>query len=173
MELWGAALYGDPCRECRFDWAVTPASAVSFVEGAAAEVRRRVAGATGSERRPGAGWSVAEYVSHVADNLRNWAERVQAARLGGSPEVVGYDPDVLAQARRYEAIPLAVAVWSLEHSCQSWSRVLRDAVSEGVVLVHETRGAQRGEDVARNNCHDVWHHLWDIDQILGDPVARS
>jgi hypothetical protein len=35
-----------------------------------------------------------------------------------------------------------------------------------VVLQHATRGAQRAEDVARNNAHDAHHHLWDIDRIL-------
>jgi hypothetical protein len=40
------------------------------------------------------------------------------------------------------------------------------AVPGGVVLQHATRGAQRAEDVARNNAHDAHHHLWDIDRIL-------
>jgi hypothetical protein len=35
-----------------------------------------------------------------------------------------------------------------------------------VVLQHATRGAQRAEDVARNNAHDAHHHLWDIDRTL-------
>jgi hypothetical protein len=34
------------------------------------------------------------------------------------------------------------------------------------VLRHATRGAQRAEDVARNNAHDAHHHLWDIDRTL-------
>jgi hypothetical protein len=40
------------------------------------------------------------------------------------------------------------------------------ALASGVVLQHAARGAQRAEDVARNNAHDAHHHLWDIDRIL-------
>jgi hypothetical protein len=40
------------------------------------------------------------------------------------------------------------------------------ALARAVVLWHATRGAQRAEDVARNNAHDAHHHLWDIDRTL-------
>jgi hypothetical protein len=49
------------------------------------------------------------------------------------------------------------------------TRRLRQAAGgrhRGVVLQHATRGAQRAEDVARNNAHDAHHHLWDIDRTL-------
>ena len=78
----------------------------------------------------------------------------------------GYDPDDLALARRYETLPLAAALWSTGKAIDAWVSVLPAAVSEGIVLEHETRGTQRAEDVARNNCHDAQHHLWDISQIL-------
>lgn len=92
--------------------------------------------ATGLERLDG--WSVAEDVCHVGDNLRQWAERVQASRLAHSPEVTGYDPDWLAQARNYAAIPLPVAIWSLRLGAEVWCTVLNDA----------------------------YHHLWDVNRIL-------
>ncbi|MFC3987986.1 hypothetical protein [Actinoplanes siamensis] len=37
---------------------------------------------------------------------------------------------------------------------------------EQAELHHVTRGVQRAADVARNNCHDAYHHLWDIRMIL-------
>jgi uncharacterized protein (TIGR03086 family) len=113
-------------------------------------------------------------VAHVSDNLRNWAERLQAARLAGNPEVPSIDQDRLAGARRYERQPVEVALWSLTEACRSWVSVLRAALSDGVVLTHETRGALSAADVARNNAHDAHHHLWDIDMIrAGEPIGRS
>jgi hypothetical protein len=166
VEAWGAALFGQPCRECGFDWSLSPAHAVAVIAGAPAEVERRIQTAQGDERRAAGGWSVTEYVSHLADNLRNWAERVQAARLGEVNEVVGYDPDELARVRGYAAIPVQAAAWSLRISCGLWVPVMQAALADGVVLHHAMRGEQRAEDIARNNCHDLFHHLWDLDQIL-------
>ena len=76
------------------------------------EVARRVGTARGDERRRDGGWSVSEYVSNLADNLRNWAERLQAAQLGEVREVQGYDPDELARVRRYDGSRwFEVRVW--------------------------------------------------------------
>lgn len=164
MELWGASLSGDPCRECRFEWSLSADEALTWISGAPdrfAELSRK---ADGDER--GVGWSVSEYVSHVADNLRQWAERVQGARLAGRFDVAGYDPDELASARVYAAVPLEAALWSLNLSVDAWLHVMRSALAEGVQLQHATRGLQRAEDIVRNNTHDAHHHLWDIRGIL-------
>ena len=90
----------------------------------------------------------------------------EAARLADVHEVVGYDPDELARARRYSALPVEVAVWSLVTSCEIWVSVMRAALDENIVLHHATRGRQGADDIARNNAHDLFHHLWDLDQIL-------
>lgn len=171
MELWGSALFGEPCRECGFGWSVDPAEAVAGVRAFAARARVEAASCTGEERLDG--WSVAEYVAHVGDNLRQWAERVQSARLAGRTAVAGYDPDALAQARDYSAIPLQVALWSAEQAAERWAEVLTAALDEQVVLEHATRGPQRAEDVARNNAHDAHHHLHDIRRIAGQRAVRS
>jgi hypothetical protein len=166
MELWGAALFGQPCEQCGFDWSLSAEAAVAVVADAPAAVDSRVQGARGDEQRESGGWSVSEYISHVGDNLRNWAERIQAWRLAGVHEVAGYDPDELARARGYAALPVQVASWSLRLSCQVWVPVMRAALQENVVLEHATRGRQCAQDIVRNNGHDLFHHLWDIDQIL-------
>jgi SAM-dependent methyltransferase len=166
VEPWGAALYGNPCRECGFDWSLTPAEAVRWVAGWGARLAAATAAADGTERRVDGGWSVSEYASHVGDNLRQWAERLQSARLAQQIQVAGYDPDALAVARGYATLPLAVAVWSSELAATTWVEVLTSALDEDVSLRHPTRGLQRAADVARNNCHDAFHHLWDVEQIL-------
>ncbi|MBM9510195.1 hypothetical protein [Actinacidiphila acididurans] len=166
MEKWGAALYGDPCAECGFGWSLTPAEAVGVVAELPARCRALLKGRTGFERHPDLGRPPAAYVSHVTDNLRNWAERLAGARLGGAVEVPGYDQDLLARARRYNEIAPAAALWSLEGAVAAWTDSVTAALEAGVVLRHAARGEQRAEDVARNNAHDRHHHVGDIARIL-------
>jgi hypothetical protein len=167
VEKWGAGLYGDPCSGCGFDWSLTPQEAIGIVAGLPARCRELLSGRTGHERHPDLAWNAAAYVSHVTDNLRNWAERLAGARLSMAADVPGYDPDLLAQARHYNEIGPAAALRSLEHAAVAWSESVTAALADGVVLQHTTRGAQRAEDVARNNAHDAYHHAWDIERILG------
>lgn len=128
-------------------------------------------GRTGEERHPLLTWTATAYVSHVTDNLRIWAERMAGARLSGVTDVPGYDPDLLARARNYGAIPVAAALWSLADAASAWARSLTASVEEQVVLQHATRGPQRADDVARNNAHDAAHHMWDIRRILAHTDA--
>lgn len=166
MERWGASLYGNPCRGCGFDWSLTPREAIRVVEELPTRFRALLAGHTGYERHPDLSWTPAAYVSHVTDNLRNWAERLAGARLSGAVTVPGYDPDLVGQARHYNEIAPAAALWSLEHAAGAWAASVTSALEEGIVLEHATRGVQRAEDVARNNAHDGYHHAWDIERIL-------
>ncbi|MFC1437407.1 hypothetical protein ABUW04_03985 [Streptacidiphilus sp. N1-10] len=128
--------------------------------------RLLLAGHSGHERHPDLAWTPAAYISHVTDNLRNWAERLAGARLSGAVDVPGYDPDLIARARHYNEIAPAAALWSLEHAVTAWVASVTDALEGGIVLRHATRGVQRAEDVARNNAHDGHHHAWDIERIL-------
>lgn len=169
MEPWGASLYGDPCRECGFEWQLTPRDAIRVVEMLPERSRLLLSGRTGRERHPDLAWTPAAYLSHIADNLRNWAERVAGARLSPAATAPGYDPDLMAAARCYNEIVLAAAQWSLEHAAAAWTESITAALEDKVVLRHATRGIQRAEDIARNNAHDGHHHLWDIHRILQHP----
>ena len=166
MEKWGAELYGDPCLGCGFGWGLTPRDAVLSVRALPELYAQRLGDATGQERHPDLTWTAAAYVSHVTDNLRTWAERLAGGYLAGVSQVPGYDPDLLSQARHYNEISLAGALWSLRWAIEAWAEAVEAGLAAGVVLQHATRGAQRAEDVARNNAHDAHHHLWDIDRIL-------
>ncbi|MER5757627.1 DinB family protein [Streptomyces sp. NPDC002088] len=134
-----------------------------------------VKGRRGDERHPELAWNIAAYVSHVTDNLRNWAERLAGARLTGMRQVPGYDQDLLAQARHYNDVSLAGALWSLQRAADAWVSSVSAALEESVVLEHAGRGVHRAEDVARNNAHDAAHHAWDIERILAhtDPPTKS
>jgi hypothetical protein len=105
-------------------------------------------------------------VCHVADNLRIWAERLAGAQMSGDPRVPGYDQDLLAGAREYDKINLKAALWSLDWAARCWSDAVEAAIASNVVLEHAERGEQRAGDVARNNAHDAFHHLWDVGRIV-------
>ncbi|MEU0068216.1 hypothetical protein ABZ027_01370 [Streptomyces sp. NPDC006332] len=175
MELWGARLYGNPCRDCGFDWSLTPREAIGQIEDMPARYAALVKGRRGDERHPKLAWNVAAYTSHVTDNLRNWAERLVGARLAGVRQVPGYDQDLLAQARYYNDVSLTGALWSLQRAADAWDKSVCAALNENVVLEHADRGVQRAGDVALNNAHDAAHHAWDIERILAyvDQATRS
>lgn len=122
MELWGASLYGNPCPDCGYNWSLTVSEAIALVSGLPAKFSDFLEGRRGDERHPELGWTSAGYVSHVTDNLRTWAERLAGARLGGAVHVPGYDPDLLAQARCYNEISSAAALWSLRGAVAAWGR---------------------------------------------------
>jgi hypothetical protein len=164
--MWGSHFYGNPCRGCNFNWEISSADAVSFVELLPTVLATRLDGATGKETCPDLAWSVSAYISHVSDNLRIWSERLAGARLSGESLVGGYDQDLLGVARRYEMINLRAALWSLDWAVREWSDSIRVALVAGTELHHSDRGRQSAEDVARNNAHDASHHLWDIERII-------
>jgi hypothetical protein len=159
---WHRSRYGDPCRECGYDWSISSADALRIAEGIPARFAASLAGHDGSERHPDLGWSAGEYVCHVVDNFRIWAERLAAAGQGSSVELVPYDADGLARARDYRSVPLDGSLWSLGHAVGDWLDAVALAGRTGAVLVHPERGEQSVEEVVRGNVHDAVHHGWDI-----------
>ncbi len=124
MNDWGMSVYGDPCRECGYSWAISVPHAVSLVAGVPSVYSRLLADSSGNEQHPGLSWSVVEYVSHVADNLRIWAERLVGVVAGAPSGVGNYDEAELARARNYKLIPVPAALWSLTRSVDDGGRGL-------------------------------------------------
>ena len=169
MNDWGASLYGDPCRECGFDWAISMPDALSDVSDVPSDYRALLVDRSGRLQHPALGWSVTGYVCHVADNLRIWAERLMGV-VGGGPSLVGrYNENQLAQARNYSEIPLPAALWSLTRSVDDWLTSVEASAGSEVVLVHPERGDLALSDVVLANAHDAQHHRWDIARTLSDP----
>jgi hypothetical protein len=165
-EKWGPERFGDPCRECRLAWAFTADEAVAMVLGTADSYEQTIGSALGSLRHPDLGWTLGGYVCHVADNLHIWAQWLAGAALHGEVGVPGYEEELLGQARYYERVPVAGALWQLRQATLSWHESVEGARAGGVVLEHETRGPQSAEDVVRSNAHDAFHHGWDIRRIV-------
>jgi hypothetical protein len=166
MNDWGPATYGQPCRECAFEWTLALHDVTSRMSELAASYQDRLRGASGREQHPDLSWSTAAYVSHVADNLRIWTERLRGVALGATRRVGGYDENELAVARNYAMIPLPAALWSLDLSIVEWQKAVAEAATKGMVLIHPERGEMDLLDVVRANTHDAQHHLWDVERTL-------
>jgi len=119
-----------------------------LVAGIPARCAEMLSGTDGLQRHPDLGWTAGAYVCHVTDDLRIWAERVAGAALGGSQQVPGYDEDLLARGRQYDRVPLAGALWSLQHAAREWQEAVGLGLDRDVVLLHAGRGAQGAPDVA-------------------------
>jgi hypothetical protein len=125
-----------------------------------------VIGATGTERLSDLEWNVSGYISHMADNIRIWAERLVAVARGADPHVVPYDPDLLAESRHYNDVALQGATWSFRIAVENWLKAVDEANPAEVVLLHSERGAMDLSDVVASNAHDAFHHRWDLTRIL-------
>jgi hypothetical protein len=164
MEPWGAPLYGDPCRECGFSWSLSGAQALAYVGGVADRLDLALVGVDGRSQHPGLTWNVSAYVAHIADNLRTWSEQFAGVMAGGDPRVPGYDEKLLGEARRYNDIPLASALWAVRQSVGGWVPTIGAALESDVLLLHAGRGPHRASEVVMSNAHDVFHHEWDINR---------
>jgi hypothetical protein len=166
VSTWGRSVYGDPCRECGFEWSISQDDAVALIHAAPARYADTLVGRDGMERHPDLDWSAGAYVCHVTDNLRIWAERLAGFALGATGQVANYDDDLLARARAYDEVPIQASLWSLQRAAKDWTEAFSLAVDKGVVLLHPERGEQSTLDVARSNAYDVHHHAWDIRRSL-------
>jgi len=166
VDHWGAPLYGEPCRQCAFTWSAGLAATTSLLRDIPDSLDELVKGASGSERLPDLGWNVSGYIAHMTDNTRIWSERLIAAARGADGQVVPYDPDLLAESRRYNEVALEGARWSLRGAVDAWLDAVAEAKLSDVVLLHSERGAMELFDVVASNAHDAYHHCWDVTRIL-------
>jgi len=166
MNQWGSTTYGDPCGECDFLWTTAVSSAIEYMHHYPLAIGELVEGRTGTEQHPDLDWTVSEYVLHVADNLRIWAERLVGVQGRGSHVVGGYDERVLADARNYKSLPIEAALWSLNRSVGDWLTAVEDTPKTGVIMIHPDRGELELSDVVLSNTHDARHHEWDIKRTL-------
>jgi hypothetical protein len=166
VDRWGAALYGDPCRECAFAWTAGLADTISLMRGIPESVEQLVRGARGTEQLPDLGWNVSGYIAHMTDNTRIWSERLVAVARGADAHVAPYDPDLLAHSRGYNGVALRGATWSLRIAVTTWLEAVAEADRAEVVVFHSERGVMNLFDVVASNAHDVVHHRWDLGRIL-------
>src|SRR5271167_3927203 len=83
MDEFLRVAYGDPCRECGFDWSVEPATCVAIVSDAPTRFTSVLAGHDGRETHPNLQWNATAYVVHVADVLRILVRQACSGRTRG------------------------------------------------------------------------------------------
>jgi hypothetical protein len=166
MNNWARLLYGDPCSECGFGWAIAPSDATAYIGSVADRYQALLRGFDGTQRHPELSWSAGAYVCHVSDNLRIWAERLAAAAAGARGPIAPYDSDLLARARRYEDVAVEGALWSLRRAAHDWLSAVELSRDAEAILVHPERGALSVDDIVVSNGHDCAHHAWDIARSL-------
>ena len=164
MSEWHRREFGDPCASCGFIWPESLAECLRVVRSAPGHYSALIGGRDPTERHPALVWTAGEYVCHVTDNLRIWAERLAGAAFGGSAVIATYDSEGLAAARRYAQVAVTGALWSLAQAATEWTAAVELADAHGVILVHPERGALSVFDVASGNAHDAHHHGWDIER---------
>ena len=158
MTTWGAGFYGDPCLDCGYSWSMSREEANALIADAPRRYAELLDGADGSTRHPALTWSVTAYVEHVADNLRNWAERIMNAVAAGQTTLRPTDQDVVAVARAYESMPLATALWSVGHSASIWADAMAASAGQDIMFSHPTRGQQSLTELVLTVAHDTAHH---------------
>jgi hypothetical protein len=158
--------YGDPCRECGFDWSIEPADCVAIVGDAPTRFKSTLAGQDGREVHSNLEWNATAYVVHVADVLRIWSDRIAAVALGASDPVVPYDERILGDARGYVSLPLPGALWSLGRAVEDWLAAEQLVESATVTLAHPEQGSLSLDDVRRIMAHEIEHHVADLILIL-------
>jgi hypothetical protein len=168
---WWIEEWGNPCRECGFDWAQPPESVIAAVEELPAKFDALLAGRTGDERAPGAHpgrpvWSAKAYVFHVADNLRIFAERLEGVFAGAPTTLAAYDQDELAAARNYEAMSLPSALWSVRSAVGTWAPAARESLVRPFTYQHAERGELNAAEITRGPGHDALHHHMDVTRAL-------
>lgn len=166
MNEWDRSVYGDPCRECGFNWSMSQADAISLVANIPKRYDELLDGRAASLRHPDLSWSAGAYVCYVVDNLRIWAERLAGVALGATGPVGPYDQDDLAQVRNYSRIPLEAGLWSLTRAVAVWHDAVALATDRQVILEHPERGSLGVTDVVRSIAHDAHHHAWDIQRSV-------
>ncbi|MFP5331095.1 MAG: DinB family protein [Acidimicrobiia bacterium] len=158
-------IYGeDPperCPTCEFAWDLDFDDTLRVIRDAPGQIAGQLDGRDGMVPQPDGSWNATAYVWHLADLARAWAERwIQIAEEPGS-ELVGFDPDDLADARNYRRLPTAPGLWSLRESVQ----MLLDAtarLSESAEFVHGEWGQGTVRDAMRWLAHEFHHHERDI-----------
>lgn len=168
MTLTGADEFGDPCRGCRYNW-TEPAAQIQRTHRLVHDALDALTVADFNRSGAGLSWSVGEYICHIGDNERIWAERFAAIDAQTrSVSIAPFDQDLLAAARNYNLIGYASGMWSMRRGFDDFTTTSHEAARRSGILRHPERGALPILDAMRTVVHDCHHHLHDIRRILAD-----
>ncbi|MDX1449472.1 MAG: hypothetical protein R3246_10480 [Acidimicrobiia bacterium] len=151
----------DRCPECEFSWDLDFDDTLKVIRDAPGQIAGQLDGRDGMAAQADGSWNATAYVWHLTDLARAWAERwIQISHDPGS-ELVGFDPDELADARNYRQLPTDPALWALGGAV--------DLLLEATGLLSPTAEFEHGDwgrgtvaDAMRWLAHEFHHHEIDI-----------
>jgi hypothetical protein len=156
------------CAECGFSWLTEGEQALDLVQRAPARFAELLDGAdAGLVPSPGV-WSPSAYVWHVADLVRAWSERLHALGADPSAPWAGFDPDELAAARHYDALPRVTGPWAVARAVDALQTALGPLDLE-TGFEHPEWGHGTVADALRWLAHEAVHHDLDVRRGLGAP----
>lgn len=159
---------GENCAECGFAWDTPGTAAMGLVRDGPQRLGELLDRAEVSAPITGGPWSSSAYVWHVGDVTRAWSERLHSLSVDPDAAWAGFDPDELAQARHYEALPRATAPWALERAVEALDLSL-GSLDTDTPFEHPEWGRGTVADALRWLAHEVVHHELDI-RRAGSPA---
>jgi hypothetical protein len=149
------------CPDCGYDWATPPQTALELLAGAPDRYSALLDGRDGMAPVADGGWNATAFVWHLVDMARSWAERwVQIEHAPGAL-LVGWDPDEMAAARNYRALPTAPALWALDASTRALVERTR-VVGFDAHFLHGQWGSGSVGEATRWIAHEFFHHEGDV-----------
>lgn len=160
---------GEPpevCPTCGWNWSASPTDALAAIAAAPSRYAELLDDRDGMIAAADGGWNATAYIWHLTDLARSWSERwVQVQATPGSL-VAGWDPDVLAEARNYRALPTSAAMWAFGEAVTSF--VARCGhVDVVATFEHGEWGTGSVADGIRWLGHEFVHHQLDVDERAG------
>jgi len=150
------------CAGCGYDWSIDPGAALQSITSSATQYAVLLDGRDGMAPAADGGWNATAYLWHLTDLARSWSERwVQLATAPGTV-LVGWDPDVLAEARDYRSLPTVPALWALSTSTATFV-ALGEQLPTETAFLHGDWGRGNVADGTRWLGHEFVHHLLDVD----------
>jgi hypothetical protein len=156
----------ETCAECGFSWSASGDRSLTALREALPRFAELLGSAAATAAPTPQVWSPSAYVWHVGDVTRAWAERLHS--LGTDPEApwAGFDPDELARARHYDALPARTGPWALARAVDALLVGLEPLTTDTPFL-HPEWGRGTVADALRWVAHEAVHHELDVRRGLG------
>lgn len=150
------------CAACGFEWSTGVEAAVEHIDAAPRAYAALLDGRDGMIPAQDGGWNATAYLWHLTDLARSWSERwIQIEATPGSL-LAGWDPDVLADARNYRALPTVPALWALGEAAETFVGLCR-RLDPQTTFLHGDWGVGTVADGTRWLAHEFHHHQLDVD----------
>lgn len=149
------------CPTCGYLWSIDAVDAVALIESSPDRYDAVLAGMNGMKQQPDGSWNATAYLWHLTDLMRSWAERWVQIRESPGSRLVGFDPDVLAEARSYRFLPTYPGLWALRSSVATFIEVTSTVTPE-TSFEHGDWGAGDVADALRWLGHEFHHHVGDV-----------